>query len=286
MSHDNAAEQPPYYFSRPLTGKTILVTRSAGQSSQFSQMLQQVGAAVVEMPALEIRPPSAWEPLDRAIARLNTFDWLILTSANGVNYFMQRLEQLGYSTGDLEPLKIAVVGKKTASCLHRLGLHPDFIPPSYIADSLVRHFPEGNGLSNLKILFPRVESGGRDVLMQELSAEGAVVTEVPAYESGCARAIAPDALAALKFRQINAVTFTSSKTVRCFCQLITQASHDKVLEELDVLATHFCIASIGPQTSASCRDLLGRVDIEAQEYTLEGLMSALINWALSMDTSV
>jgi uroporphyrinogen-III synthase len=285
MSQDDAAQSPSISADslRPLSGKTVLVTRAAGQSSQFSQMLHQVGATVVEMPALEIRPPSSWEPLDRAIAHLGTFDWLILTSANGVNYFVQRLKTLGYSLQDLETLKIAVVGKKTASCLNRLGLNPDFIPPDYVADSLVSHFPEGDRLSNLKILFPRVESGGRDVLVQDLTAEGAVVTEVPAYASGCPGAIAPDVLQALKARQIDAVTFASSKTVRCFCQLIEQTSHGKVLEELDVLATHFCIASIGPQTSASCRDLLGRVDIEAQEYTLEGLTSALINWALSID---
>lgn len=283
MSQDDAAQSVS--SPQPLSGKTILVTRAAGQSSQFSQMLQQVGATVVEMPALEIRPPSTWEPLDRAIAHLHRFDWLILTSVNGVNYFIQRLNDLGHSIQDLNSLKIAVVGKKTASGLKRLGLQPDFIPPDYVADSLVHHFPEGDCLANLKILFPRVESGGRDVLVQELTAAGAVVTEVPAYESGCPRAIAPEALNALKHRNIDIVAFASSKTVKCFCELIAQASQDNVLEKLDVLATHFCIASIGPQTSASCRDVLGRVDVEAQEYTLEGLTSALLHWALSMDTS-
>lgn len=271
---------------RPLLDTTVLVTRSAGQSSQFSQLLQQAGATVVEMPALEIRPPSSWDPLDQAIARLQDIDWLILTSTNGVEYFFQRLTELGHSTDDLRDLKIAVVGKKTAACLKKMDIYPDFIPPDYVADSLVSHFPNQDTLPNLKILFPRVESGGREVLVKELRTQGAEVIEVPAYQSDCPAAIAPDALDALQRTPIDVITFASSKTVTCFCHLMNQASKGNVLEELDVLATRFCIASIGPQTSQTCRQLLGRVDIEAQEYTLEGLTAALVDWALTRNKAL
>ncbi len=267
----------------PLAGKTILVTRAAGQSSQFSQLLQQVGADVLEMPALEIRPPSSWEPVDRAIAQLDSFDWLILTSTNGVDYFFQRLHHLGRSTEELTKLKIAVVGKKTAARLAEQSIEPDFIPPDYVADALVSHFPDRDALPNLKILFPRVESGGREVLVNELTAQQAQVTEVPAYESGCPEAIAPDVLSALQQGSIDVVTFASSKTVRCFHQLLTRASHDNLLEDLAVVTTQFQIASIGPQTSHTCGQLFGRVDIEAKEYTLDGLTSALVTWALSIN---
>ena len=271
---------------RPLLGQTVLVTRSSGQSSQFGRLLRQTGATVVEMPALEIRPPSSWAPLDHAIAGLQDFNWLILTSANGVQYFFKRLTELGQSTDDLRNVKIAVVGKKTAACLKTVGISPDFIPPDYVADSLVSHFPNRDTLPNLKILFPRVESGGREVLVKELTAQGADVIEVPAYQSACSAAIAPDALHALQQAHVDVITFASSKTVTCFCYLMNQASKGNVLEELDVLATRFCIASIGPQTSHTCRQLLGRVDIEAQEYTLEGLTAALVDWALTRNKAL
>lgn len=282
---------PPSHQSQlPLTGKTVLVTRSAGQSSQFTELLQQQGAAVLEVPALEITPPSSWAELDEAIAHLSRFDWLILTSANGVNYFFERLAHHGQDARALATLKIAVVGKKTAASLAQQGIKPDFIPPDFVADSLVENFPEGDRLNELNMLFPRVETGGREVLVQALTAQGATVTEVAAYQSGCPDAIAPDALEALQHDKIDIITFASSKTVRCFHQMLAascapvegQNSHpDSSPEFFNALpiASRVCIASIGPQTSRTCQELFERVDIEAQEFTLEGLTQALVQWA-------
>jgi len=250
----------------PLTGKTILVTRSLGQSSQFSDRLQQEGATVIEMPALVIGPPSSWEAFDRAIAHLSDFNWLVLTSTNGVDYFFERLASLGKDARALAGVKIAVVGEKTAQSLKQHGLQPDFIPPDFVADSLVEYFPES--LEGKKVLFPRVETGGREVLVKELSAKGAEVIEIAAYQSQCPEAIAPSALDALQRGLVDVVTFASSKTVKCFHQLI--AAHGGA--NLDGV----CIASIGPQTSQTCVSLLGRVDVEAKEYTLEGLTQAIV----------
>jgi len=254
----------------PLTGKTILVTRSAGQSSQFRQMLQQEGARVIEMPALEIGPPSSWEELDNAILHLSDFNWLILTSANGVDYFFERLQVRGQDSRALAGVKIAVVGKKTAASLQQRGLQPDFIPPEFVADAMVENFPDKLE-ERKKILFPRVESGGREVLVKELTAKGAKVVEVPAYESRCPEKISPSALDALQRQAVDVITFASSKTVKNFCKLIAAAD--------GVYLDKVCIASIGPQTSQSCRQLLGRVDVEAREYTLEGLREAIGQWA-------
>jgi len=250
----------------PLTGKTILVTRSVGQSSQFSDRLQQEGATVIEMPALVIGPPSSWEAFDRAIAHLSDFNWLVLTSTNGVDYFFERLGSLGKDARALAGVKIAVVGEKTAQCLKQRGLQPDFIPPDFVADSLVEYFPES--LEGKKVLFPRVETGGREVLVKELSAKGAEVIEVAAYQSRCPEAIAPSALDALQRGLVDIITFASSKTVKCFHQLI-EAHGGANLGGV-------CIASIGPQTSQTCVSLLGRVDVEAKEYTLEGLTQAIV----------
>ncbi len=254
----------------PLTGKTILVTRSAGQSTQFRQMLQQEGARVIEMPTLEIGPPSSWEELDNAILHLSDFSWLILTSANGVDYFFERLQVQGKDSRAKAGVKIAVVGKKTAASLQQRGLKPDFIPPEFVADALVAHFPEK--LECKKVLFPRVESGGRQVLVQELTAKGAEVVEVPAYESRCPEKISPSALDALQRQAVDVITFASSKTVKNFCKLIAAAD--------GVYLNKVCIASIGPQTSQTCHQLLGRVDAEALEYTLEGLKEAIGQWAM------
>jgi uroporphyrinogen III methyltransferase/synthase len=267
----------------PLAQQTILVTRSAGQSSQFTVLLQQQGATVLEMPTLEITPPSSWEPLDQAIATIRSFDWLILTSANGVDYFFDRFAHLGHDLEELAALKIAVVGKKTAASLQQRGRQPDYIPPNFVADSLVECFPEADRFAQLKLLFPRVETGGREVLVKEFSAKGATVIEVPAYESGCAKMVPPEVLEALNDGTIDIITFASSKTVRCFCQLlgvgiaeVTQGRESGRTTSLNCAIP--AVASIGPQTSITCQELLGKVDIEAEDYTLEGLTQAIVKW--------
>jgi uroporphyrinogen III methyltransferase / synthase len=228
----------------------------------------------VEMPALTITPPSDWTALDQAIAHLSQFQWLILTSANAVDYFFDRLDHLGYDTRALGQTKIAVVGRKTAGVLQTRKLNPDFIPPNYVADSMVEHFPQA--LAGQKLLFPRVETGGRDILVQELTSQGAEVVEVAAYQSQCPAQLEKSAWQALKRQQIDVVTFASSKTVKNFFQLLHQQMQSSDIK--DYLLDKVCIASIGPQTSKTCHELLGRVDLEAAEYTLEGLTTAIANY--------
>ena len=216
--HQNNHHSPSNSF--PLTGKTILVTRAAEQSSKFTVLLQQQGATVVEMPALSITPPSDWSALDQAIANLQQFQWLILTSANGVNYFFDRLDHLGYDTRALGNTKIAVVGRKTAAVLKTKKLNADFIPPNYVADSMVENFPEV--LTGQKLLFPRVETGGRAILVKELTRQGAEVVEVAAYQSQCPLQMDTTVWQALKQGQIEVITFASSKTVKNFSRLLQQ----------------------------------------------------------------
>ncbi|MEA5578953.1 uroporphyrinogen-III synthase [Anabaena sp. UHCC 0451] len=257
----------------PLSGKTILVTRSVGQSSQFSDRLTAEGATVIELPALEICPPSSWRALDQEISKLSTFDWLIFTSTNAVEYFFNRLQTKGKDKSVLAKVKIAVVGKKTAESLKKQNIQPDFIPPHFIADSLVINFPEN--LADKKILFPRVESGGRQLLVKELTSQGAEVIEVAAYESRCPQSIPPAAEIALQNHTLDLITFASSKTVQFFCLLTANKFPEGITHYLD--KTY--IASIGPQTSKTCFDLFGRVDLEAEEYTAEGLLKAILQWA-------
>jgi len=282
----------------PLAGKTILITRAANQASEFAQMLKDQGAGVLEMPTLEIVPPSSWQELDQAIAQLSSFHWLILTSANAVEYFLERLLASGKDIRNLAPLKIAVVGSKTAASLQARGIKADFIPPDFIADSLVANFPEP--LAGLKVLFPRVETGGREILVQEMTTGGAMIVEVAAYQSCCPEKISAPILRALEQEQIDIITFTSSKGVQHFFQMlqrsgvvgnIDEVGEGQLLSDLNpVLGIDFrinkiinrvLIAAIGPQTSKSCLAILGKIDIEAQEYTLEGLAQAIIRWQFS-----
>jgi uroporphyrinogen III methyltransferase / synthase len=252
--------------SAPFAGKNILVTRATGQAGEFSQLLRSRGARVIEMPTLEIVPPASWQELDNAIAQIGDFDWLILTSTNAVDYFFARLHDAGKDSRALAGVKIAVVGQKTAKSLQQFGITADFIPPDFVADALVRNFPSDP--AGQRLLFPRVETGGREVLVREFTNLGATVVEVPAYQSQCPIAVDPLALAALQAGQIDIITFASSKTVKNFCQLIGTSLPSGWQERV-------YIASIGPQTSDSCRSLLGKVDIEATEYTLPGLVAAL-----------
>ena len=265
----------------PLNGKTVLITRAMGQSSQFAQSIAAAGASVIEMPALEICPPSSWEALDNTIVNLLEFDWLILTSSNGINYFFERLMELGKDARTLANLKIAVVGEKTAQILKNHNLQPDFIPPNFIADSLIEHFPEQ--LAGKKVLFPRVESGGRENLVREFRNQGAEVTEVAAYQSCCPSSIPPSAELALQSGTVDVITFASSKTVKFFTQLADKIFSDNSQDNQSSVVSNYlegvCIASIGPQTSIACQSYLGRVDVEASEYTLEGLTQAIIDWA-------
>jgi uroporphyrinogen III methyltransferase / synthase len=252
----------------------ILVTRAGQQSHRFAQLLEEQGAKVLELATLEIGAPSTWEPLDRQLGQLASFDWLILTSVNGVEAVLDRYRRI--NDRDLSAdwpqygLKIAVVGQKTADALIQAHLPIDFSPTEFIADALVDQFPEP--LADRRILFPRVESGGRDILVREFRDRGAEVIEVAAYESRCPKAIDPAILTALQSGQVQVITFASSKTVRHFVQLIEEAGLDRqALAEIN-------LASIGPQTSATCRELFGRVEIEAQTYTLEGLTEAIVDY--------
>ncbi|MEO1376057.1 MAG: uroporphyrinogen-III synthase [Cyanobacteria bacterium J06635_10] len=264
----------------PLSGKTVLVTRSLAQSSQFAQMITAAGGNAIEMPALEIAPPSNWEDLDRAIANLSEFDWLILTSSNGISYFFERLMVVGKDARNLANLKIAVVGEKTAQSLKKHNLQPDFIPPNFIADSLIENFPEQ--LAGKKVLFPRVESGGREDLVREFRSQLAEVVEVAAYQSCCPSSIPPSAELALQSGTVDIITFASSKTVKFFTQLAETVFLDNSQDNQSSVVSNYleevCIASIGPQTSQACQKYFGRVDVEASEYTLFGLNQAIINW--------
>ena len=255
----------------PLTGRTIAVTRAEQQAGEARRRLEQLGAAVVDIPALVIGPPDDWGPLDEALADLESFHWIVFSSANGVEAVQQRLARQGTSLARRPGnARLAAVGRRTAALLEELGAPADFVPPSFVADSLIEHFPVSGW--GLRLLLPRVQSGGRTVLAEAFGEAGARVVEVAAYESRCPQGLPSGALQALQQQRLDAITFASAKTVRHTARMLQDSfgeSWTAVLEGLQVI-------SIGPQTSRSCHEELGRVDAEADPHDLEGLAQACI----------
>ena len=262
----------------PLQGRCIGVTRAEGQAGEARALFEQAGATVIDLPALVVTPPSDWGPLDDALAELESFHWLIFSSSNGVDAVAARLRRLGGSLAHRPPgLKIAAVGRKTAQRLEELGAAADFVPPAFVADSLIEHFP--SSAWGLRLLLPRVQSGGRTVLAEAFAEAGARVVEVPAYETGCPSGLPSDAVAALNAGRLDALTFSSAKTVRHTVALLQGAFGPEWPRLLAPQANRpdgVAVVSIGPQTSKACRELLGRVSSEADPHDLAGLLDACV----------
>ena len=261
--------QPSATTAHPLTGRRIAVTRAETQLGAARRLFEAAGAQVVDLPALVVTPPDSWGPLDDALAELEDFHWLVFSSGNGVEAVEQRLQRLGSRLAHRPAgLKIAAVGRKTAARLEELGAPADFVPPTFVADSLLEHFPVSGW--GLRLLIPRVQSGGRTVLSEAFAAAGARVVEVPAYETRCPQGLPSAALAALSQQGVDAITFSSGKTVNHTAQLLEAAFGAGWRQQLSGVA----LVSIGPQTSERCLSCLGRVDAEADPHDLQGLVQA------------
>jgi uroporphyrinogen-III synthase len=270
----------------PLAGKQVLVTRTREQASALSERLRSAGAISIEFPTIQIVPPKDWSQLDAAIRRLyaareESYDWLILTSVNGVRIFFERLEQLGYRSEDLdsrEHIHIATIGPATASALGRYHVHADLVPEEYIAEGVITALlkdadQRGKPLTGQRILLARAAEA-RKVLVTDLRQAGAIVDEVAAYYTFPASsndAQGQKVLWLLRNQQLDIITFTSSSTVRNFVAWLKdcEARVDDVLSQTQ-------IASIGPITSQTARELGLHVDVEAQEFTIDGLVEAII----------
>jgi uroporphyrinogen-III synthase len=253
----------------PLHGRRVAITRAEHQLGAARDLFNGAGAEVLDLPALVVTAPDSWGPLDDALEELEDFHWLVFSSSNGVEAVERRLRRLGSSLARRPSgVRLAAVGRKTAQLLDDLGAPADFVPPAFVADSLVEHFPVSGW--GLRLLLPRVQSGGRTLLAEAFAAAGSRVVEVPAYETRCPRGLPSATLAALEQGQLDAITFSSGKTVSHTAHLLEEAFGEHWRQRLDRLA----IVSIGPQTSERCRQTLGRVDAEATPHDLDGLLAA------------
>ena len=254
-----------------LSGRRVAITRAEHQLGAARALFSGAGAEVLDLPALVVTAPDSWGPLDDALEDLADFHWLVFSSSNGVEAVDQRLRRRGSSLASRPPgVRLAAVGRKTAQLLEQLGAPADFVPPAFVADSLVEHFPVSGW--GLRLLLPRVQSGGRTLLAEAFAAAGSRVVEVPAYETRCPQGLPSAAVAALERGQLDAITFSSGKTVSHTARLLKEAFAADWRQRLEGLA----IVSIGPQTSERCLQELGRVDAEASPHDRAGLLQACI----------
>lgn len=259
-------EKLQWFDSRPLCGKTIIITRAAEQAGEFSVKLAARGATVLECPTIRLVEPESWQLLDLAIRDLPEYDWLILTSGNAVRYFFQRMEALGLDARALAGCRICAVGPKTAAEIHAFGIKPDLVPADYKAEGVVAEFSRLD-MHNTRVLFPRADKA-RDLIPHELKRMGAHVDSPVAYRNIFPERLPPETLFALEKRSVDCITFTSSSTV---LNLAAMLGEELMLDMLKGVV----VASIGPITSKSCRDLGLKVDIEPGMHTLDALAAAL-----------
>ena len=254
---------------RPLEGRTIVVTRARAQAQRFVELLEAAGARVLQAPTIVIEPPPSWEPLDTALAALESFAWVIFTSVNGVAMVDRRLSARGIAWTALGSARVAAIGPATAEALAEHGVRAEVVPSEYRAEALVERLRREIA-PHYRILIPRAAQT-RDVLVTELKRLGATVREVPAYatrrvDDGSGRL--REALAA---RAIDAVTFTSSSTARNFAELFTE-------EERRAWFRDVTVASIGPITAATAAEYGLRTDVMPSEYTVPALARALADY--------
>ena len=251
-----------------MTGIRVLVGRARHQAGALSAELRKQGADVLEIPFIEIRKPRSFKPLDSALRNLATYDWLILTSANGVEALWDRLAKLRATTPSAagSGLRVAAIGPATKKAIERRGLHVDIVPREYVAESVVRSLR--TSVTDKRVLLVRAKVA-RDVIPRELRSAGAHVDVIEAYQTIVPRSSRKRLQAALRNpkKRPQVVTFTSSSTVKNFVELLGSRK-----PKLDGVL----MSSIGPVTSATLREHGLTVDIAAKEFTIPGLVAAIV----------
>jgi uroporphyrinogen-III synthase len=253
--------------NHPLAGTRILVGRARHQAGSLSKSLRSLGASVIEIPFIEIRKPQSYQPLDDALKNIKSYDWLILTSVNGVEAMWRRIQKLRIPRSRLKRLQIAAIGPATKSAIVKHGLKVKMVPEEYVAESVVKGLREQ--VNGKRVLLVRAKVA-RDVIPEELRAAGAQVDVVEAYETVVAEKSRTRLATLMKnaARQPHVVTFTSSSTARNFAELTGK------IKAGSLKSIQF--ASIGPVTSATLRELQMPVAIEAHEFTMGGLVRAIV----------
>lgn len=257
-----------WFERRPLFGQTVVVTRTRQRASDLSDQLRNLGARVIEAPTIELSPPADPAAVDQVMQDMDRFDWVVFTSANGVRFAKERLLATGRDARAFGRARLAAIGEATAAAIRdELCLKVDLCPESFVAEALADAFASKQEIAGKRFLLLRADIA-RPVLRQRLQAGGAVeVLDVPIYETKPAASLPPVLLEALDAGEVSWVTFTSSSTAKNFIALLGEGGREKL--------RGVNLASIGPITTATLSDLQLEPTIEAETYTIDGLVAAL-----------
>ncbi|MEI6536819.1 MAG: uroporphyrinogen-III C-methyltransferase [Verrucomicrobiaceae bacterium] len=249
-----------WFENRPLFGKRIVVTRTRTQAGELTKKLAQLGADVIELPTIRIEPPKDLKTFGQLVQDCHTYDWIVFTSPNGVEKFFEMFYKLYQDARSIGGAKIAAIGPGTADKIKQMHLAVDLLPEKFVAEGLIQAFKKVD-VENQTILWVKAEQT-REVIANELTGLGAIVDEAIAYRT-MPETESHEAITRFKEEGADVITFTSSSTVEHFLDL-KMPLPDKIK-----------IASIGPITSKTLKDRGLRVDIEAREHTIPGLVSAI-----------
>jgi uroporphyrinogen-III synthase len=267
MSEENYSASPA-----PLEGWRILVSRTRQQAGVLTEGLRALGAEVYEIPFIEIRPPRSFKALDESLKLVAEYEWLILTSVNGVRAMFDRMALLNISRRALAHLNIAAIGPATRAAIEREGLKVAVTPREYVAEAIVESLADK--VSGKRVLLCRAKIA-RDVIPRELRQMGAFLDVVEAYETVIPQSSRVELRAVLRDprRRPHVITFTSSSTVNNYVALLgIRSGHSQLVEGV-------LNASIGPVTSDTLRHFQLSVDVQAAEYTIPGLIAAMVRRA-------
>ena len=257
-----------WFERRPLFGQTIVVTRTRQQASELSEKLEELGAAVIEAPTIEIAPPANLAEVDDALRRIGSFDWVIFTSANGVELTKRRLLDTDHDARAFASARIAAVGDATAAAVReQLFLNVDVVPKSFVAEALADELLHAHEVKGRRFLLLRADIA-RPVLREKLEQNGAAeVRDVAVYETRPAASLPQHLLDELAAGRITWVTFTSSSTAKNFTALLGPDYKQKV--------TGVKIASIGPVTTATLDELGLPPTVQADQSDIDNLVAAI-----------
>jgi uroporphyrinogen III methyltransferase/synthase len=262
------ARQPRRHAHHPLAGRRIVVTRAREQAGELARVLEALGAEVLAVPTIRVVPLADLTALRAALTGPAAYDWIVFTSQNTVAVVCDRLPEWGLTARDLARMAVAAIGPATAQALERYGVTPDVVPPQYVAEAVVAAVVARGPVHGKRVLVPRAREG-RDALPEGLRARGAIVDVIPVYETVRAAGDGGALAAQLLGGTIDVVTLTSSSTVRGFVDLVGRAA---------ATSGRFTAAVIGPVTAATARELGLAVAVEADEYTVGGLVAALLRY--------
>jgi uroporphyrinogen III methyltransferase/synthase len=256
---------------RALNGITVVVTRAAAQAAELNTLLESYGAKVIVCPTIEIRAPDSYGRLDEALDHLYGYDWLIFTSTNGVQFFLQRLTHRGFNVADLDEIQVCAIGQRTAEKLHDAHVHVDVVPSQSTAEGVFATLTEFAGhLHGLNILLPRA-AVGRDYLPTALEDAGARVDVVTTYQTVLPDNFDRGRLSAMLAGSGDCIAFTSPSTVKNLAKLFDTHDLGKTLPGV-------AIACIGPVTAAAAVEYGLRVDIQPAQQTVNDLARAIADY--------